>query len=41
MALNLFVVFEGEQVDEGLEEARLDDRGLILWVYRDIANTGS
>jgi hypothetical protein len=33
MTLNLLVVFEGEQIDERLEEARLDDRGLVLWVY--------
>jgi len=26
MTLNLLVVFEGEQIDERLEEARLDDR---------------
>jgi hypothetical protein len=41
MALNFLVVLEGEQVNERLEEAGLDDGRLVLRMYGDIANTSS
>ena len=41
MALHLLVILEREQVDQGLEETRLDDRRLVLGVNRDITDTGS
>ena len=39
MTLDLFVVLERQQVDQGLQETRLDDRGLVLRMNRDIAHT--
>ena len=41
MTLNFLVVFERKQVNEGLEETGLDDRRLVLWVYRNITNACS
>ena len=38
MALYFLVVLERQQVDQGLQETRLDDRGLVLRMNRDIAH---
>ena len=41
MALNLFVVLERQKVDERLQEARLDDRRLVMRVDGYVPDTCS
>lgn len=40
MTLDLLVVLEGKQVDERLQEARLNDGRLVLGVDGDVADAG-
>jgi len=39
VTLYLLVVLEGEEVNERLQEARLDDRGLVLRMNGHVAHT--
>ena len=39
MALDLFVVVKGKELDEGFEEAALDDRCFVGWVDGDVSDT--
>ena len=39
MTLHLLIVLEREKVDERLQEARLNDRRLVLWVDRHVPDT--
>jgi hypothetical protein len=41
MTLDLFIVLEREEVDKRVQEASLNDRGLVLGVDGNIANAGS
>jgi len=40
VALDFLVLLEGEQVDEGLEEAGFDDGRFVGWVDGDVSNAG-
>ena len=41
MTLHFFVVFEGEKLDKGIKETRINDRGFVLRVYGDVPHAGS
>lgn len=41
MTLNLFVVLEGQEIDQWLQKLGLDDGRLVLGMNRDVANACS
>lgn len=41
MALDLFILVERQQLDQGSQESRIDDRGFVRGVDRHVSDTSS